>query len=190
MRKLTKKLLAVTVTTATLLSGFAIAPTQKADAKAKNYNAYLMFANKKFSCVNMNEKVASTKIANKKGSKKYTLTLKRSKCVNNNKKTEKATVATEAQVFCVDIKDILKDHNVKNVKISNVVIKCDGKKVKFKMAKTAQGQLEKASDPDKYRLEIYNEWGEGGTKNHPCAKPAAFKWKKNISVSFKLTIKK
>ena len=77
MRKLTKKLLAVTLTTATLLSGFAIAPTQKADAKAKNYNAYLMFANKKFSCVNMNEKVASTKIANKKGSKKYTLTLKR-----------------------------------------------------------------------------------------------------------------
>ena len=133
MRKLTKKLLAVTLTTATLLSGFAIAPTQKADAKAKNYNAYLMFANKKFSCVNMNEKVASTKIANKKGSKKYTLTLKRNKCVNNNKKTEKATVATEAQVFCVDIKDILKDHNVKNVKISNVVIKCDGKKVKFKM---------------------------------------------------------
>ena len=61
MRKLTKKLLAVTLTTATLLSGFAIAPTQKADAKAKNYNAYLMFANKKFSCVNMNEKVASTK---------------------------------------------------------------------------------------------------------------------------------
>ena len=180
MRKLTKKLLAVTLTTATLLSGFAIAPTQKADAKAKNYNAYLMFANKKFSCVNMNEKVASTKIANKKGSKKYTLTLKRNKCVNNNKKTEKATVATEAQVFCVDIKDILKDHNVKNVKISNVVIKCDGKKVKFKMAKTAQGQLEKTSD----------EWGEGGTKSHPCAKPAAFKWKKNISVSFKLTIKK
>ena len=29
MRKLTKKLLAVTLTTATLLSGFAIAPTQK-----------------------------------------------------------------------------------------------------------------------------------------------------------------
>lgn len=190
MRKLTKNLLAVALTAATLISGIAVAPTQKADAKAKSYNAYLMFANKKFSCVNMNEKVANTKVANKKGSKNYTVTLKRSQAINNDSKASKATDATEAQVFCVDIKDILKDHDVKNVKISNVVIKCDNKKVKFKMGKTSQGKLEKTSDPDKYRLEIYNEWGEGGTKNHPCAKPAAFKWKKSISVSFKLTIKK
>ena len=41
MRKLTKKLLAVTLTTATLLSGFAIAPTQKADAKAKKLQRLL-----------------------------------------------------------------------------------------------------------------------------------------------------
>ena len=90
----------------------------------------------------------------------------------------------------MDIKGILKDHKAKDLKISNVVVKCDGKVVKTAFNKMAQGQLESKQDPDKYRLEIYNQYGEGGTSKHPCAKVTAFKWKKSISVSFSLKIKK
>lgn len=190
MRKITKNMIALALTVATVVGSVAVAPAQEASAKAKNYNCYLMFANKKWSCVNMNEKVATTKVKNKKGSKTYTVTLKRSQCTNENKKGSKAEKATEAQVFCVDIKNILKDHKAKNIKISNIVVKCDGKKVKIKQSKTAQGMLEPKSDPTKYRLEIYNEYGEGGTKSHPCAAPKKFKWNKKISVSFTLKIKK
>ncbi|MDD7403723.1 MAG: hypothetical protein SO170_08840 [Butyribacter sp.] len=190
MNKITKKIIAVALTIATVATSVAAVPSQSASAKAKNYNCYLMFANKKWSCVNMNEKVANTKVKNKKGKKTYTVTLKRSKCTNENKKGSKAEKAKDAQVLCVDIKDILLDHKAKNIKISNVVVKCDGKKVKVKQSKMAQGKLEPYSDPDKYRLEIYNEYGEGGTKKHPCAKLTKFKWSKKISVTFTLNIKK
>lgn len=190
MRKVTKNMIAIALTVATIASSVAAVPAKSADAKAKSYNCFLMFANKKFSCVNMNEKVATTKVKNKKGKKTYTVTLKRSKCTNEDNKKAKATKATEAQVFCVDIKDILKDHKAKNIKISNIVVKCDGKKVKINQKKVAKGALEPSKDPNKYRLEIYNEWGEGGTKKNPCAKPSKFKWSKKISVTFTINIKK
>lgn len=196
MRKITKKLVALTLATATIASSIAATPSQNASAAAKKYDTYLVFANSKWTCVSMDDESnnvknkAKTTVKNKKGTKNYTVTLKRAQAVNQDDKTKKATAAEDANVFCVDIKGILKDHAVKDIKMSNVVVKCDGKKVKFKMNKTAQGQLEKTSDPDKYRLEIYNVYGDGGTKNHPCAKPTKFKWKKSISVSFNLKIKK
>lgn len=187
MRRLTKNVLAVALTIATVGSSVAAVPAQ---AKAKSYNTYLMFADKNWTCVNMDNNKGNIKVANKKGLKTYTVTLKRSECINQKKKGAKATVAAEACVFCIDIKDILKDHKAKNIKISNVKVKCDGKAVKIKESKTAQGQLEAKSDANKYRLEIYNQYGEGNTASHPCAKVTAFKWSKSISVTFTLNIKK
>ena len=190
MRKLTKTIAAIALTAATVASSIAAAPSQAAQAKTKSYNAYLMFADNTWSCVNMDENKGNIKIANKKGKKTYTITLKRSQCVNQNDKSAKAKAAADASVFCIDIKNILKDHKIKDIKISNIKIKCDGKAVKITQSKTAQGQLESKSDPNKYRLEIYNTYGEGGTVKHPCTKLTNFKWSKSISVTFTLNIKK
>lgn len=156
---------------------------------AKSYNCFLMFADSTWGCQNMKENIANTSVKNKKGTAKYTVTLKKAQATSDGKNA-KAKDAKDAAVLCVDIKGILKDHKAKNIKISNVVVKCDGKVVKTAFNKMAQGQLEPKADPDKYRLEIYNQYGEGGTSKHPCAKLTAFKWKKSISVSFSLNIKK
>lgn len=190
MRKLTKNVVAVALTIATVASSVAATPSQTAQAKTASYNTYLMFADSKWSCVNMDENKGNIKVANTKGKKTYTVTLKRSQCVNQNNKSAKATSAADACVFCIDIKGILKDHKAKNIKISNVKVKCDGKAVKITESKTAQGQLESKSDPNKYRLEIYNTYGEGKTAQHPCTKVTNFKWSKSISVTFTLNIKK
>lgn len=188
MRKTFKKAVALTAMTAVLLGSIG-ATGGKAQAKAKSYKSFLMFADSAWSCQNMDEKATSIKIKNKKGTAKYTVSLKRSQAQGENAEG-KAKAAKDAAVFCVDIKDILKDHKAKDIKISKVTVKCDGKVVKTKFKNMAQGALEPKQDPNKYRLEIYNTYGEGGTKNHPCAKPTAFKWKKSISVSFSLKIKK
>lgn len=189
MKKLTKKIVALALAVTTIASGIAISPAQKADAAAKSYNCYLMFASSDWKCVNMKENVANTSIKNKKGKQKVTVTLTRAKAQGDG--SAKATAAKDATVFCVDIKEILKDHKVKNLKISGVTVKCDGKKVKIKQSKLIQGQLEpkENEDPNKYRLEIYNVYGKG-TKSDPPAKATAFKWSKSISVSFTLNIKK
>lgn len=194
MRKLTKKLVAMTLATATIASSIAVAPAQSASA-AKSYKTYLMYADSKWACVNMDaddlpaaqkKMLAKTTVKNKKGTKTYTVTLKRAKAWKQPG-YGKAAAAKECSVFCVDIKDILKDYSVKKLKISNVTVTLDGKKVKAK--NYDQGQLEVKSDPDKYRLELYNVYGDGSTSDHPdLAKK--YKWKKSISVSFSLKIKK
>lgn len=187
MKKMGKRVISLMLSAAVLVSGVMVSGA-KASAASK-YNCYLMFASTDWKCQNMKETVANTSIKNKKGSANYTVTLKRSEAQGDSDGV-KATASKGATVLCVDIKDILKDYKAKKVKISNVVIKCDGKVVKTNQKKMAQGVLEEGTDPNKYRLEIYNSYGEGGTANHPCAKPTAFKWKKSISVSFKLTLKK
>ncbi len=187
MRKTIKRLVSLVLATA-IVAGGAMTNAAKADA-ASSYNCFLMFASTDWKCNNMKENVACTKVKNKKGTAKYTVTLTKAKAQGEDEKIGSASASKGATVFCVDIKNILKDHKVKKLKISNVVIKCDGKKVKINQKKLAQGQLEPSGDPNKYRLEIFNTYGEGGTANDPCAKPTAFKWKKSISVSFNLKIK-
>ncbi len=186
MRKAFKRVVSLVLATA-IVAGGVMTDTKKADA-AKTYNCYLMWMSDDFKCKNMESTIANTKIKNKKGTAKYTVTLKMSQA-QGEFEGDKPKASKGAKVFCIDIQDILKDYNVKKVKISNVVIKCDGKVVKINQKKLVQGALEPEGDPDKYRLEIFNEWGEGGTKNNPCAKPKAFKWKKSISVSFNLKLK-
>lgn len=185
MNKTFKRMVSLVLTAAVVASG--ITAPKKAEAASK-YNCFLMWASSDWKSQNMKENVANTSVKNKKGSANYTVTLTRDKAQGESS-TAKPTDSKGATVLCVDIKGILKDYKAKNVKISNVVVKCDGKVVKTNFKKMAQGALEKEKDPNKYRLEIYNVYGDGGTKNHPCAKPTAFKWKKSISVSFTLTLK-
>lgn len=61
------------------------------------------------------------------------------------------------------------------------------------MKAVAAGQLEKKEDPNKYRISIYNRVGnkQNGDKTagYPASYGKKFKFKKSISVTFKLTIK-
>lgn len=78
------------------------------------------------------------------------------------------------------------------VAVSGVSVKCDGKTVSG-MKAVATGQLEKKEDPNKYRISIYNRVGnkQNGDKTagYPASYGKKFKFKKSISVTFKLTIK-
>ncbi|MBS4817382.1 MAG: hypothetical protein KH026_12450 [Clostridium sp.] len=78
------------------------------------------------------------------------------------------------------------------VAVSGVSVKCDGKTVSG-MKAVAAGQLEKKEDPNKYRISIYNRVGnkQNGDKTagYPASYGKKFKFKKSISVTFKLTIK-
>ncbi len=84
----------------------------------------------------------------------------------------------------------MKDYKESKVKISNVVVKVDGKKVAIKAAKLKQGYIEKEHQSEgnyKYRLELFNEYGD--TKADPCADAGKFAFKKSLSISFKITLK-
>ncbi len=54
-----------------------------------------------------------------------------------------------AQVFYVDIKNILKDHSAKKIKSSGVSVKCDGKTVSGMKASCNWCAVEKKEDPNK-----------------------------------------
>ncbi len=180
-----KKSVSIALAFAILVAGLAVAD-RSADAKAKSYKTYLMYADESWDvqCGMEDKNTINTKtIKNKKGAQKVTLSVQRSQLENPDAKIEKAAV------FCIDVVDLMKDYKPNKVKISNVVIKVDGKKVKIKSAKLAQGYLEKNQKNNKYRLEIYNTYGTGGTKDDPCAAPEKFAFKKSLSVSFKITLK-
>lgn len=184
MRRTSKRVFSVALATAVAVSGVAYSGT-KASA-ASSYKAVMGYADVKWDWTGGNDSSKDTnktavKVKNKKGTASYTITLKNKKSKNQ-----------AAQVFYVDIKNILKDHKAKKVKVSGVSVKCDGKTVSG-MKAVAAGQLEKKEDPNKYRISIYNRVGNKAngdkTATYPASYGKKFKFKKSISVSFKLTIK-
>ena len=182
MRKTIKRVFSVALAATVAVSGVAYTGT-KASA-AGSYKAVMGYADKKWNWAGGNDSSKDTNktavtVKNKKGTATYTVTL-------NNKKSKNV----DAQVFYVDIKDILKDHSAKKIKVSGVSVKCDGKKVSG-MKAVAAGQLEKKEDPNKYRISIYNRVGNKQNGDKTAGYPASYgkKFKKSISVTFKLTIK-
>lgn len=180
MNKMLKKAISVVMAAAVAIGGIA---TTGAKAEAKgSYNAYLMYADSNWNWDGGNNKetVANTKIQGKKGSKTYTVTLNNSKSKNQ-----------PAQVFVIDIKGILKNYSAKDIKISGVTVKCDGKKVSG-MKAVACGAWEPTEDSEKYRISIYNAVGDNGDKtaNYGASYGKKFKFKKSISVTFTVTLKK
>ena len=184
MRKTIKRVFSVALAATVAVSGVAYTGT-KASA-ASSYKAVMGYADTKWNWAGGNDSSKDTNktavtVKNKKGTATYTVTLKNKKSKN-----------VDAQVFYVDIKDILKDHSAKKIKVSGVSVKCDGKKVSG-MKAVAAGQLEKKEEPNKYRISIYNRVGnkQNGDKtaSYPASYGKKFKFKKSISVTFKLTIK-
>ena len=186
MRKTIKRVFSVVLAATVAVSGVAYTGT-KASA-ASSYKAVMGYADKNWNWAGGNDSSKDTNktavtVKNKKGTDTYTVTLK-------NKKSKNA----DAQVFYVDIKDILKDHKVNKLKVSGVSVKCDGKTVSG-MKAVATGALEKndKKERNKFRISIYNRVGNKAngdkTASYPSSYGKKFKFKKSISVTFKLTIK-
>ena len=175
MRKSIKRVLSVALAATVAVSGVAYTGT-KASA-ASSYKAVMGYADTKWNWDGGNDSSKDTNktavsVKNKKGTATYTVTLKNKKSKNQ-----------PAQVFYIDIKNILKDHSAKKIKISGV----------SGMKAVATGQLEKKEDPNKYRISIYNRVGnkQNGDKTagYAASYGKKFKFKKSISVTFKVTIK-
>ena len=167
LSKLTKKGVSVALALSMVVAGTA-GMTQKASA-AKKFKTYVMFADDKWKVTaNMNtakgEYDSPKTIKAKKGTQNVSMTLTKSKL-----KTGAKEKTSTASVFCVDIENAMKTYKPK------------------------QGYLEKDQKNNKFRLEIFNVYGKGGTgakkANYPVD-PNKLKFKKSLKVSFKLTFKK
>jgi len=186
MKKVLQRSLSFVLALAMVVTGLAVT-ANKASAKAKSYKTYIMYADSTWKVqAGMEEKniKGAKNIKNKKGTQKVSLTINRSDLDGADE------AITNTTVFCVDIVDLMKDYKESKVKISNVAVKVDGKKVAIKAAKLKTGYIEKEHKAEgnyKYRIEFYNEYGE--TKDAPPAAPEKFAFKKSLNVSFKITLK-
>lgn len=180
MNKLFKKALSLVVAAAVTVSGAAVANSTTANAaKSASIPVSCYFAG------NSN----CTWLANDDGSNGAAKVSKTVKITKGKPVSVTLTIGakgnkiTEAAVFCIDTKGILK--KFKKVKYSNISVKCDGKAVSG--IKTAQGYFEPKAKTDSWRLSFFNKYGSDGdnTKSNGTAKK--YKFKKNLVVSFTIT---
>lgn len=190
LSKFTKKGVAVALALSMVVVGNA-GMTQKASA-AKKFKTYVMFSDEKWKVTANMDTAKGTynspkTITAKKGTQSVSMTLKRSD-INGSDES-----ITKAAVFCVDVEDAMKTYKPSEINISDVKIAVDGKNVAVKANKLKQGYLEQDQKNNKYRLEIFNVYGKGGTgakkANYPVD-PNKLKFKKTLKVSFKITFKK
>lgn len=182
--KMTKKILALTLAVATVVSS-AVAPVQKAEAaKSAKITFGIMFAGNGDTCDWLANPTGSdgckkvAKTVTVKSGKKTTVTLK----VGNVNSVGKKVSVKEATVFCIDALNAQK--SFKKCKFSNIVVKCDGKKVsglKFK-----QGSFESNMIKSKYnwRASMFNKWGRNGDDTAKNGTAKKYKFKKNMTVTF------
>lgn len=180
MNKTLKRVLSVAMAAVVAIGGVATAGTKKAEAaKAASIPVSVFFAG------NSN----CTWLANDDGSggaAKVSKTVKitKGKPVNVSLKVDaKGNKITEAAVFCIDTKGILK--KFKKVKYSNISVKCDGKAVSG--IKTKQGYFEKDQDTNSWRLSFFNTYGNNGDNTGSNGTAKKYKFKKNLVVSFTIT---
>lgn len=195
-----KKGLALVLTMAVAVGGVAISPSQasaaKKKAKAKSITVITLLAadcdadgcawlygEYDGSSSVKPSALKSQTIKLTKG-KKTSVTISLPKPAKFNKK--KVGKVKEAVVFTVDMKAILK--SFKKVKVSNVVVKCDGKKVKCKPV-IGSFEKNKPDSKDNWRISFYNKWGRNGDNSKDVNKASKFKFKKNITVTFNVTAK-
>lgn len=185
MNRMLKKAVSLVVAAAVVVSGVAATGT-KASAKTKTYTAKLMYCGEDWNNSSMDDSIKSvgtTKVTGKKGSKTYTCTIKKSQLMNNK------GAIKYAKVFCVDLQDMLKDYKVSDIKISGVKVTVDGKAVSG-VKGYKSGNFEPGNKH--YRLSLYNEVGTDGdnTRNLKSKYGKKFAFKKSLSISFTVTLKK
>lgn len=188
MRTMFKKAVSVLLATAVVVSGVAVANGSTAEAakkKTKTYKARVYFAGtqKGKDCL----WIAGDESPAKPVIKKVKITQGKKATVNLTVKNINKQKVTGAVVCTVDMMDLLKDYKENKVKISNVVVKADGKKVSVK---PFQGCFEPRKKKGKfnYRLSLFNQWGTDGD-NSKMNNAKKFAFKKKLTISFKIVAK-
>lgn len=189
-----KKGLALVLTMAVAVGGVAISPSQASaakKAKSKSITVRTLYAAKcdADGCAwlygtDSSASAQSSKTVKFTKGKKTSVTVNLSKPAKFNGK--KVGKISEAVVFTVDLKDIRK--TFKKVNVSNVVVKCDGKKVK---CKPVIGSFEenKPDSKDNWRISFFNTYGQNGDNSKKVNKASAFKFNKSVTITFNVTPK-
>lgn len=182
MNKLFKKALSLVVAAAVTVSGVAVANTKTAEAaKSASIPVSVLFAGNS-NCTWLANADGSSGAAKVSKTVKFT----KGKAVNVSLSVgAKGNKITEAMVFCVDTKGILK--TFKKVKYSNVSVKCDGKAVSG--IKYKQGYFEPKAKTNSWRLSFFNKYGSDGDNTSSNGTAKKYKFKKNLTVSFTITAK-
>lgn len=184
MNNVTKKIVACVMAVVMLVGVGMSGQTVDAKKAKKKYNAYLNYIGDSWNVTHFDARNANVSIKNKKGKAKYKVTLKLSDCMDSRSEENKTKKVKKTEELRLWIEDILKDHKAKDIKVSNVVIKCDGKKVKIKQKKIEQYSITGEDEVKRYCVVLFDK---NGAKT---AKASAFDWKDEITVSFTIKIKK
>lgn len=185
MKRAAKKLAVWTMALVVLVSfgmpGQAVTAANAKKAKSK-YKAYLAYEGNGVMHYEFNDG-GKVSIKNKKGKAKYTITMKLDQCGDYRSEEDKTKKVKDTSLLELWINDIASDHKEKDIKISNIVVKCDGKKVKLNSKKIKQGFITGEDGEKRYWVNIFGY----GAKT---AKASAFNWNDEITVSFTVNIKK
>lgn len=184
MNNVTKKIVACVMAVVMLVGVGMSGQTVNAKKAKKKYNAYLSYVGDSWNVTHYNAHNANVSIKNKKGKAKYTITMKLSNCMDNRSEENKAKKVKNTEELELWIEDILRNHKEKDIKVSNVVVKCDGKKVKLNQKKIKQFSIEGEDEVKRYCVMIFNK------NSAKTAKASALNWKNKITVSFNINIKK
>lgn len=183
MNNVTKKIVACVMAVVMLVGVGMSGQTVNAKKAKKQYNAYLSYVADSWKVTHFDARNANVSIKNKKGKAKYTITMKLSDCMDNRGEEAQKKKVKKTEELELWIEDILKDHKAKDIKVSNVVVKCDGKKVKLNQKKIKQSSIEGEDEVKRYCVMIFNK------NSAKTAKASAFNWKDEITVSFSIKIK-
>ncbi|MCM1499381.1 MAG: hypothetical protein NC124_13020 [Clostridium sp.] len=185
MKRVAKKLavwaMALVVLVSFGMPGQAVTTANAKKAKSK-YKAYLAYEGGGVMHYEFH-KGGKVYVKNKKGKAKYTITMKLDQCNDNRNEEDKNKKVKDTSQLELWINDIASDHKEKDINISNIVVKCDGKKVKLNSKKIEQGFITGEDDVKRYWVNIFGY-------NAKTAKASAFNWKDEITVSFTVNIKK
>lgn len=185
MKQAAKKLavwaMALVVFVSFSMPGQTVSAANSKKAKSK-YKAYLDYEGNGVMHYEFNNG-GKVSIKNKKGKAKYTITMKLKQCSDFRSEEDKTKKVKDTSKLELWINDIVSDHKKKDIKISNIVVKCDGKKVKLNSKKIKQKVITGEDDVKRYCVFIFGD-------NAKTAKAKAFNWKNKITVSFTVNIKK
>lgn len=196
-----KKGVALVMTMALAVGAVAVAPSEASAAKkkkdvSKNVTVRLMYA-ADTNADGCSWLIGTDSTASSQFTKSFKMTQGKTNKVSITAKVptkfnkKKVTKVDGAVVLVVDMMRIQEAFNVdkKKIKVSNVVLKGDGKKIS---CKPAIGSFEenKADSKYNYRISFYNQYGANGDNSKSKNKASKFKMKKSISVSFNVKINK
>ncbi len=174
MKKIMRKVFAFVLAFTLIAGSFAATP-----ARADEYTAFLMFADRNWGFQNMSADLASATTGVSLDGGTYSVTLNAAEVGGDG-----TTAAAGAMVFCVDIvgAQAALDPSNETFKVSDLKLTADGNEVAINGSKIVAGDIEENGN---FRIEIYNEYGK--TAADPAFDPTTLAFAQSLTVDFTLT---